>query len=325
MGVRPLIERLRHGDLARRQRPDMAEPLGLAQVARIVAGIDRAENQLAQAAGDHRCAMTTHQHHGMAAERAGERGAFLRLDHQQVGVAEIVAAVPERRHRAHGGAEMKHRDHRVAADAERHDGGGVMVADGEHVGPCLVDLAVDDALGIELHGRRLHRLGVQGEFENVVGLDQRRRARPRQQIAIGVAGMTDADMAEGVDDAFMAENAVGDGEFMAQLRGGVGHGNFLSLEVGRAAACSNAETRPATQAAGRFSVSPLLRLSYARISVDHHFIQPAPLLPRPACGERVGVRGPIHDSERNMCCSDSRIGPTPDRYAIRPLPARGER
>ena len=59
--------------------------------------IDRAEHELAQIAADHGRAVAAHHHDGMLAERARERGALLGLHHQQVGVAELVAAVPERR------------------------------------------------------------------------------------------------------------------------------------------------------------------------------------------------------------------------------------
>src|SRR5262249_15001735 len=72
----------------------------------------------------------------------------------------------------------------------------------------------------------LHRLGVEGEFENVVGLDQSRGPRPRQEIATGIAGMADADMAERIDHALVAEDAVGDGKLVAQFGKCVGHGQF---------------------------------------------------------------------------------------------------
>ena len=55
---------------------------------------------------------------------------------------------------------------------------------------------------------------------------------------------------------------------------------------------------------------------FARSSTYRHW---AVLLPLPARGERVGVRGPIHKLRR------AERPPHPDRCAIRPFPARGER
>ena len=52
----------------------------------------------------------------------------------------------------------------------------------------------------------------------------------------------------------------------------------------------------------------------------------ADVLPLPACGERVGVRGPFDDSERKyLPLKLAERPPHPDRCAIRPLPACGER
>src|SRR5438876_914097 len=54
------------------------------------------------------------------------------------------------------------------------------------------------------------RLTVQGEFHNVGALDQFRTARPRQQVVLGIGGMAHADVAIGIDDAFVGQDAVGD-------------------------------------------------------------------------------------------------------------------
>jgi len=48
---------------------------------------------------------------------------------------------------------------------------------------------------------------------------------------------------------------------------------------------------------GASSPSPRLRLSYAHILVEYPSFGTARLLPLPACGERVGVRGPLRESE----------------------------
>src|SRR6266436_4374875 len=106
---------------------------------------------------------------------------------------------------------MKDRHDRIAADAEWHHGSRMVMADRDHIGPRLVNLAMDHALGIELHDWRYNGLRVEVEFQNVAGLHQLGRTRPRQEIATGFDGMANAHMPEGVDHALMGENAVGDG------------------------------------------------------------------------------------------------------------------
>jgi hypothetical protein len=100
----------------------------------------------------------------------------------------------------------------------------VMVADRSYVRPRLVNLAMDDALGIKLDGRRMHGARLEIEFENIAGFNQLGRARARQQIAPGLVRMTQADMPEGVDHAFMGEDAIGDGKLVAQVGEFVRHG-----------------------------------------------------------------------------------------------------
>ena len=60
----------------------------------VARGVDGAERQLLQRlAGDGR-AVPAHQHDPVRPKRARQRGAFLRLGHDQIGVAEFVAARP---------------------------------------------------------------------------------------------------------------------------------------------------------------------------------------------------------------------------------------
>src|SRR5205807_2618365 len=51
-------------------------------------------------------------------------------------------------------------------------------------------------------------VAVQVELDDVVLGDQAGTARARQEIARGVVGMTDADVTEGVHDAFVCEDSV---------------------------------------------------------------------------------------------------------------------
>ena len=157
-GGRHLRERAGEFHFAGPQPCHLAEQRGLHLIRGIVAGVDRAEQELAQIGGDDGGAVVAHQHHRMVTERPGERAALLRLDHQHVGVAELVGLVPERRLRSHRRAEMEHGDQINAGDAERHDGGRMMVDHRVHVGPRLVNATVDHALGIEGHRRRADRL-----------------------------------------------------------------------------------------------------------------------------------------------------------------------
>ena len=84
------------------------------------------------------------------------------------------------------------------------------MADRHDVRPRLVDAAVDHALGIEPNRGRGDRLGVEGELQDVAGLNQRRRARAREQVAAGIGGMAHAHMAEGIDHALVRHHAVGE-------------------------------------------------------------------------------------------------------------------
>ena len=88
----------------------------------------------------------------------------------------------------------------------------------------LIDAAMDDALGIEPCGGALHRLGIELVLEDVVGLDQQRRARARQQVAVRIGGMAHADMAEGIDHALVGQDAVGNGEFLDEIGHIIRHG-----------------------------------------------------------------------------------------------------
>src|SRR5262245_17834033 len=60
---------------------------------------------------------------------------------------------------------------------------------------------------------------------------------PRNEIAIGILRISDADVAERVDDALIGENAVGDGEFMAQFGRSVRHSLILRAGTIRSTAC----------------------------------------------------------------------------------------
>ena len=90
------------------------------------------------------------------------------------------------------------------------------VHDGHDIGAGREDRGVDEPLEIELMAVIAHGIAVEIELDNIVGTDQFRRERARDQKAVRVVGMTDADMAVGVDDIFARQNAIGDDEILDQ-------------------------------------------------------------------------------------------------------------
>ena len=98
-----------------------------------------------------------------------------------------------------------------------------MMADRHHVGTRLEDRGVDGDLAIEPVGRRHHRLAVEIEHENVRRLHQLRRAMARDQEMLGVLGVAQAHMAEGVEHALIGEDAIGEGYLLTRLGEAVGH------------------------------------------------------------------------------------------------------
>ena len=81
------------------------------------------------------------------------------------------------------------------------------VHDGVHVGPRAKRLAVDEALEEHAAAALIDRIGVEVELHDVLGRHQRRRPRARQQIALRICRMPDADMAPGVEHAVLRQDA----------------------------------------------------------------------------------------------------------------------
>src|ERR1700674_3018533 len=89
----------------------------------------------------------------------------------------------------------------------------MVVADRLNVGARLIDAAVDDPFAVEPLGRRRHRLGIEREFQNVVRLDQFGAARARHQEATRIGRMPETDVAEGIEDTLVGDDAVGARQF----------------------------------------------------------------------------------------------------------------
>ena len=132
---------------------------------------------------------------------------------KQRGVAELVVGIPDRHFVADRGAHVQQRLQLLAGDAERDRARRMVVHHGVHVRPRFVDRAVDEALQIGRAAALVDRRAVEGIFDDVVALDALRRARPRQQIMLRIVGMPGADMAEGIDDALVGQDAIGGHQF----------------------------------------------------------------------------------------------------------------
>ena len=100
-----------------------------------------------------------------------------------------------------------------AGDAERDHARRMVVHHGVHVRPRLVDRAVDEALQIGRAAALVDRGAVERIFDDVVALDALGRAGAGQQIMLRIVRMPRADMAEGIDDALIGQNAVGGHQF----------------------------------------------------------------------------------------------------------------
>ena len=90
-----------------------------------------------------------------------------------------------------------------------------MVADRIHLRPRLIDFTVDYPLRILSDARVAQRLGVEVVFNEIVRRHQFGRTGSRQQISILILGMTHADVAEGVNDALVGNDPIGECELPA--------------------------------------------------------------------------------------------------------------
>ena len=114
---------------------------------RVHLGVDRAIGRDLHVAGHDDVAVAAHQRHRLVAEHARELLAEDRLADQDVGLpAALLADVVDRHAAAEKPAHVIDRLHQRLGHAERHHRRRVRVDDRMHVGPGLVDLAVDVAL-----------------------------------------------------------------------------------------------------------------------------------------------------------------------------------
>src|SRR6185437_11898361 len=100
----------------------------------------------------------------MLPESTGERGALLRLDHEHVGITELVALVPKWRANAAHRAEMKNRHVIRACCKQRHESRTMVMTHRVHLRPRLVNLSVDHPLGILPDAGIVQRLRIDVVF-----------------------------------------------------------------------------------------------------------------------------------------------------------------
>ena len=100
-----------------------------------------------------------------------------------------------------------------------------MMADRHHVLSRRIDAAVNDSLRKQPVGGGLRRLGIEGEFEHVGGLDEPRRTRPWQKIAARIGRMPQAHVPEGIEHALVRQDAARERKVVAEVGKRVGHGN----------------------------------------------------------------------------------------------------
>ena len=94
---------------------------------------------------------------------------------------------------------------------------GVVMDHRIDLGPRLVDFAVDHPLAVEAEFGRLDRLGIEIELDDVGDFRQFRRAVARDEIALRIARMAHADMAEGVEHFLVGEDAGRDDQLVQQF------------------------------------------------------------------------------------------------------------
>jgi len=82
------------------------------------------------------------------------------------------------------------------------------------VGARLVDLGMDEALGIDRALVRPDELAVEAELLDVGRDDKAWRARPRHEETLRIVGMAGADMPVAVDHVLHVEDAVADHQIL---------------------------------------------------------------------------------------------------------------
>ena len=120
--------------------------------------------------------MSAHQHHPVRAKTLRQIAALLRIDHQHVGITELVADVPYRDTRAHVAGGVDHRLQHTVGDGEGQHFIGVAVHHGMDVRACFIDAAMNEALQIGWTGVAGRGIAGVVELHDVLARHQLRAA-----------------------------------------------------------------------------------------------------------------------------------------------------
>ena len=154
-----------------------------------------------------------------------ERPAQLRGPDQHVGVAPGLADFEDRDAAAQEAAHVEHRPQpRALGRAKGNQRVGVAMHHRHHVGAQLVDLAVDEALGILRLVRMGQRREVHVEQHDVLRRHHARRQMACHQVVVRIVRVPHADVPEGVDRLEAEQDLVGEHEVGEQF---LGRGEFL--------------------------------------------------------------------------------------------------
>jgi len=91
---------------------------------------------------------------------------------------------------------------------------------------------VDESLGIDRAAGAVEPVAVEIELDDVVLGDKAGAPRARQEITSGILWMANADVAEGVDHALVAEDAVRHHEIADRRRHALIHDSALPMQLG---------------------------------------------------------------------------------------------
>src|ERR1700730_13364268 len=100
---------------------------------------------------------------------------------------------------------------------------GMVMAHGIDLGPRLVDFAVDHPLAVKTELRGLDRLRFEIELDEIGHFRQFRRLVAGDEIALRIAGMADADVAERVEHLLIGEDARRNDQFVQNVGEVIGH------------------------------------------------------------------------------------------------------
>ena len=154
--------------------------------------------------------MAAHQGNVVRPQRSREVASLIDVRDEQVRIAEFVTNIPHGNFCSDSARAVKDGlQFRRLADAERQHVLGVGVHDRVDVRPRLVDRTVDETLAVEVRLANPRDIAGHIVFQDVVGFDDLRAARTREQVRAGLRRMTDAHVSVRIEHVFVCQDAVG--------------------------------------------------------------------------------------------------------------------